>query len=252
MPLSSEPPNARAYNSLPLINNGTAPPLQNELDALGDIIRKHGLEDHFGLHLVHRHFAIPDEHVLASVLTNDGCEVHVPVPKSQLGESFEGVHFMLTPEGQYRPFEFAPKSKRKDGIQQQQEDVTPDPESFLTEFTARLRQMQLADTIALTIADKQSQREVVGDAWTVHYHCEESTAACRAARTIATGWRCERGVPGVIECTNWHPTGNDKDNNHRTSPGPNGTPALPRIDDGEAAGEFVGFLRAQGVICCGA
>lgn len=231
-------PSAEFYNSLPLINDGTMPLAAANLDLLGAVIRKHGVQDLYQVHLVHRHFEMPPGHVLASRLSKDGLEVHLPVPIST-DQVLLGTHFFVTNEGNYQPFEFRTATSEHTLAEEREH------EPFLQDFAQTVLATGLQDQVALTINDgpAESQREIVGEGWTVHYRCENTTRRCLNAKSIAVGWRFEGASGPAIQCTNWY-VDPSNENGHRQGNG--GDNVEPFID----ADAVVGHLRAGDLMCC--
>lgn len=235
--LLNETPSAAFYNSLPLINDGTMPLAATDLDTLGAVIRKHGVQDLYQVHLLHRHFQIPDGHVLASTLSKDGMEVHLPVPVVA-DQTLRGTHFFITNEGNFQPFEFKASVGARTG------DVGFEHVAFLQDFARTVLAIGLQNQVALTIQDgTENQREIAGEGWTVHYNCDNTTQKCLEAKSVAVGWRFEGASGPAIQCTNWY-VDPSNENGHRVGVG--GDNIEPLID----ADDVVGHLRARDLMCC--
>ncbi|KAM0724313.1 hypothetical protein Q7P37_000195 [Cladosporium fusiforme] len=235
--LLNNTPSAEFYNSLPLINDGTMPLAATDLDLLGSVTRKHGVQDLYQVHLVHRHFDMPAGHVLASTLSKDGLEVHLPAPIAT-GQALLGTHFFVTGEGNYQPFEF------KASAAKQTSDLQFEHADFLQDFAHAVLAAGLQNQVALTIADgTDNQREIAGEGWTVHYRCDNTTQKCLDAKSIAVGWRFEGASGPAVQCTNWY-VDPSNENGHRQGHG--GDNVEPFID----ADAVVSDLRARDLMCC--
>ncbi|KAK3635614.1 hypothetical protein LTR56_014654 [Elasticomyces elasticus] len=208
-----EPLSSSTYNTLPLINDNTVTLSPDELALLGNIIKKHGMEDRFGVHYLHRHFAIPTGHILASSATASGVEIHVPVASSE-HEHYRGTHYIINSDGTFQPYEF------DDTMEADKTSGTAAVNEFLKNFADTVLAHGLHNQVALRIDhDQMLRREVTGEGWTVHFPCNMAGAKCLDQASIPVGWKWEAGGAGAAKTVGiWTPSGANKETGHNVTP----------------------------------
>jgi len=189
------------YNGLRNIRD--QPPLQvehvNHVKAVLKIIQLHGMGDHFGVHVAHRHNTIPFGTVrLEADMGINGFTWTKPTSIERPDASKMHATFFKVGQDGLVPFEF---SEGPSPI-----DVTKVPAAFLAEFAAYITKHELADLIVLEVGDftkragidSKSKAEIeVQWGENTPFTVVVPTAFLKpdAGDLIGTGW----SVPGTVE-----------------------------------------------------
>lgn len=186
------------HNSLPHpeeqpeVSDGT-------LKALGELFVRHGVQDTFGIHLLHSHFAAPEGTVLFGIQfqvsdASQACWTK-PVPAEELAtESIHGHVFCLRSDGTFVPYEF------HDG--EAGSEAAKTGPAFFQELADFLHRNGLANLVALQLSDdsrdKTNMELLVGPQGTVMMD-EKDLLGFNPPR-ITTGWSFKVGADGIISC----------------------------------------------------
>ncbi|KAJ9130463.1 hypothetical protein NKR23_g12191 [Pleurostoma richardsiae] len=224
------------YNSLP--HPEEQPGVSDDwLKSLGELFVRHGVQDMFGIHLLHGHFTAPQGTVLFGTQfqvsgRSQACWTK-PVPVADLAtELIHGHVFRLQPDGSFIPYEF-----HAGDADSKAANTGP---AFFQELADFLRCNGLADLIALQVLDssrdKTNMELQVGPQGTVMM--DEKDLIGFSPPRITTGWSFKVGDDGVISCK-----GNDvysaKKNTHQVF---QDSKPLPTVEALKEA------LREEGII----
>jgi hypothetical protein len=124
------------------------------LVSLGNIFAKHGVSSHFGIHLLHRHFLIPDNTVMVYTSGDPDVEIcQVTSVDAVAGKQLRGRNLRLNKSGRFQAYEY---------------DIGEDFEhrhEFLAELAAHIIKHCLQDYVALeydsTPDDKRHRAEFI-------------------------------------------------------------------------------------------
>lgn len=144
------------YNSLPTIMQ-QSPPSDAHLEGLGALLVSHGVHNHLGISLLHRHYVLKDD----AVMVHDGLRCS-PVAPAATPSSLGGASFFLH-DGSFQAFEY------------EQEDEEADiPSAFLEDLARYLVANGLEKNIALSkLGDP--------DAPLLTEYCEGESHVCEVA-----------------------------------------------------------------------
>ena len=160
---------------------------------------RHGVQDVFGIHLIHGHFRIPEgsamfEVELAEVDGMKGCWTK-PLPAKDLAtQSVHGHIYRLQSEGTFVPYEF------RTGLAGTAATTT-DP-AFFQEVAHFLRNHGLQDLLGLELLDRPQDQDsmelVLGPQGTVLMERKDLTS--RLVSYGVTSWSFKVGEQGIISC----------------------------------------------------
>ena len=139
------------YNSLPHVGStvNTTSKHQKAKDILLELIFEHKVNAIFSVHLVHKHFDAPDDHVMVyeTFQSPDHPTFQVFSPKSNhTTTSLRGKYFLALPEGTMRAYEYTT-------------DPLPDVSrynNFITAFSRTVLRLGVEKIFALTVRSPQA------------------------------------------------------------------------------------------------
>jgi hypothetical protein len=152
------------FNAIPDIQNQVDFP--NDLSlvtALGEVFQKYDVHKRFGLHLLHRHFVLPQN----CIMLKSKVDAEISLTKITSLDSMEpipirGVLYLLNDLGSFQAYEF------------EHGDTIDIPSFFLEELSRILRKFKMEKVIALDVGEFQPSRNslpsfeyVLGDMATV-------------------------------------------------------------------------------------
>lgn len=204
---------------------------------MGELFVRHGVQDTFGIHLLHSHFIAPEGTVLlgteAQLSEKSSACWTKPVPIAELANrAVHGHVFRLQSDGTFVPYEL------QEGVVHAKAASTV-PE-FFQEFSGFLRGNKLDDLVALQLLDgsQHSTRMelLVGQHDTLMV--DEKDLIGFDPPCITTGWSFHVGDDGIISCKG-NDVYSDKKNTHQVF---QDAKPLPTIE------ALVQALRREGVI----
>ena len=134
---------AKDFNSIPYLHTQKPFPAAATVAALGNLFFRHHVHDRFGIHLLHRHYEIPEDHIVLKSQVDDEISLTKIEPVKALDtDKLRGVLYRLADNG-FQAYEFEYGAEP---------EIPPD---FLKELTEFLLSNKLEDLIALDVS-KQS------------------------------------------------------------------------------------------------
>ena len=168
--ISHQPLPASIYNSLPLADDQSSIP-NNALMKLGQIIVSHGMQNHLGIGLLHRHYDLDS----GELMVHEGLKCS---PKSaDDSTAFGGSSFYLS-ENEFRAFEY-----------DMERPIDP-PAAFLSEMASCLRDDGLNQKMTLSKLDlEHALLEETCDDETRSHVCTELAGPNPNYSEEATVWK---------------------------------------------------------------
>lgn len=169
------------------------------LKALGELFVHHGVQDTFGIHLLHSHFTAPEGTVLlgveAQLSGNSSACWTKPVPVAELAnKAVHGHVFRLQSDGIFVAYEL-----QEGTVHAAAADTGPE---FFLEFASFLRKNSLTNLVALQLLDgsqhKTRMELLVGEQQTLMV--DEKDLVGFDPPRITTGWSFHVGDDGIISC----------------------------------------------------
>jgi len=137
---------AQEFNSIPDLHD--QPPFPSDptiFEALGDLFCRHNVLERFGLHLLHRHYHLPENCIAFKSEVDGDISLTKIEPISGLDRNeIRGVLYRLKDDGCFQPYEF-----------EYGEEVDI-PSTFLKELSQTLREYKLERLLALDVTGGRS------------------------------------------------------------------------------------------------
>lgn len=141
---------AKDFNSIPYLHTQKPFPDTATVTALGNIFLRHHVLGRFGIHLLHRHYEIPEDHIVIKSQVDDEISLTKIEPLKALDtDKLRGVLYRLTDNG-FQPYEFEYGAEL---------EIPPD---FLKELSEFLLSNKLEDLIALDVSKQSHDPAVQG------------------------------------------------------------------------------------------
>jgi len=189
------------YNQIPDIRFQMPPP-KTQLLGLGRILVQHDVHDHFGVHLLHRHFELEDGTVLFNNHVDDRTEISGMVDIQDLDTAKLHPHcFLLDDNGEFVSYEYEDVGDYDGTI----------PKSLTTDLTEYLVANNLQRVLAL---EKVGPGAVESGLYWGEYPLHETATIRKVVSDKAaedkrvgivgkpTGWVFHQEAGGVVTCEN--------------------------------------------------
>jgi hypothetical protein len=170
---------------LPAVEFNLIPDIHEQVDfpteidviaAFADVFERHKVQDRFGIHLLHRHFLLPDGNImLKSPPSDPDISLTQTTPLSSVDvNSIRGALYLLNKSEKFQAYEF------------EHGEPVDIPTAFLEAFSAALIKFGLTEVVALDIGGGQENRTfpkaleyTVGDTATITVEARDNVESHR-------------------------------------------------------------------------
>jgi hypothetical protein len=137
---------AQEFNTIPYLHDQFRFPSDPIIvAALGDVFYKHNVHDRFALHLLHRHYLLPEDCIVVKSDVDSEISLTKIEPISSVNiHALRGILYRLDDAGNFQAYEY-----ERGG----QIDI---PANFLEELSAVLRKFKLEQVLALDVGGRLS------------------------------------------------------------------------------------------------
>ena len=131
------------FNAIPDIHDQVDFPYDPALfTTLGKVFKKYYLHERFGVHLLHRHFILPEDHLMLKLKIDEEISVTKVTSLHSIDNlPVRGVLYLLNDMGTFQAYEF------------EHGDAVDIPSLFLEELAEILRKFKMEKVIALDIGE---------------------------------------------------------------------------------------------------
>lgn len=137
---------AQEFNNLPYLHDQVQFPNDPAtIAALSDVFYRHNVHECFALHLLHRHYALPENCIVLKTYIDPEISLTKIEPLSNVdANALRGVLYHLDDTGKFQAYEY------------EQGDQIDIPKDFLEELSGVLRKFKLEKVIALDVGGGES------------------------------------------------------------------------------------------------
>ncbi|KXZ43288.1 hypothetical protein GPECTOR_95g677 [Gonium pectorale] len=144
------------YNGLPHIDEVINVPLEAQAHELGNVVRKHGLQEYVGIFLGHKHFDIQDDEAVCvdmfgASASSTGINSSVPLKARVVGLDTEKLvpYSWVFRSGQWEPVQYVPASYP--GIQECMDKLGDKMDVFMPDIVDKLKELQVDHLLGVAL-----------------------------------------------------------------------------------------------------